>query len=61
MVDNWLNYVWIVAILVSVGLQIRGRQLQREGQPVPKWISYTILLMTAVIMASLVYAWFFAD
>ena len=59
--NDWLNYVWIVAILVSVGLQIRGRQIQREGRPVPKWISYTILLMTAIIMASLVYNWFFKE
>jgi hypothetical protein len=58
---EWLNYIGFLALFISIGLQIRGRRMQREGLPVPKWLSYTILFCTAVIMVNLVYNFFLAD
>jgi hypothetical protein len=55
---EWLNYVGFVALFLSIALQIRGRRMQREGKAVPKWLSYTILFCTAVIMVNLVYNFF---
>jgi hypothetical protein len=55
---EWLNYVGFIALFLSIALQVRGRRMQREGKPVPKAISYTILFCTAVVMVNLVYNFF---
>jgi hypothetical protein len=58
---EWLNWVGFAALIASISLQIRGRRMQREGKPVPRWLSYTILFCTAVVMVNLVYNLFLKD
>lgn len=58
---GWLNYVGFIALFASIALQLRGRRMQREGKPVPKWLSYAMLFCTAVVMVNLVYNFFLRD